>query len=109
MPRLIKDFQATEPDAVGVYAIDFGQNIPGGAALQSAAWSLGVHYVLPGAMPDSAPMDRLIGSPTVAGSQTQQSIGNLLAGNDYLVTCTGTMSDGEVVVLWTVLPCRRPQ
>jgi hypothetical protein len=109
MPRLVKDFQATEPGAVGVYAIDFGQNIPGGAFLQSAAWQLQVHYVLPGAIADPAPMDRLVGGAAVSGTQAQQSIGNLVAGNDYLVTCSGTMSDGEIVVLWTVLPCRQPQ
>lgn len=109
MPRLIKDFPVTEPGANGVYSIDFAQNVPTGATLASASWTLGVHYTLPDAAPDLAPMSRLVGAATASGTLTLQRIAGLLGGNDYLVTVSGTMSDGEVVVLWTVLPCRQPQ
>src|SRR5579875_1368360 len=98
MPRLLKDFPVTEPGAVGLYAIDFAQNVPVGASLVSTVWALGLHYTLPGAA-----------AAAISGTVTRQTIAGLVAGNDYLVTVTGTMSDGEVVVLWTVLPCRMPQ
>jgi hypothetical protein len=108
MPRLLKDFPVTEPGAAGTYAIDFAANVPVGASLASASWTLGIHYTLPGAAVDAAPMMRLAGTATVNGTLTAQRIASLIAGNDYLVTVTGTMSDGEIVVLWTVLPCRMP-
>ncbi|HZU91281.1 MAG TPA: hypothetical protein VE993_18660 [Stellaceae bacterium] len=108
MPRLLKDFPATEPGAVGLYAIDFAQNVPVGASLAAASWTLGIHDTLPGASADATPQARAIGNATVNGTLTSQKIAGLVAGNDYLVTVAGTMSDGEVVVLWTVLPCRAP-
>jgi hypothetical protein len=109
MPRLLKDFPTTEPGAVGLYSIDFAQNVPSGASLASASWVLGIHYTLPGASVDATPQERLAGAATVSGTVTSQKIAGLVAGNDYLVTVSGTMSDGEIVVLWTVLPCRAPQ
>lgn len=109
MPRLRKDFSPTEPTADGVYSIDFADNVPPGTTLQSAAWTLGPHYVAPPAEPDPSPERRLVGAASVSGSVTAQRIAGLFAGNDYLVTCAGQMSDGQVVVLWTVLPCRAPQ
>jgi len=109
MPRLLKDFPVTEPGAVGLYAIDFAQNVPVGASLAAASWALGLHYMLPGAAADATPQARLVGAAAISGSVTRQTIAGLLAGNDYLVTVTGTMSDGEVVILWTVLSCRAPQ
>lgn len=108
MPRLLKDFDATEPDAVGVYAIDFGNDLPSGGRLVSAKWTLGLHHVLPGAQTDLFAAMRLVGAATVSGSLASQKIAGLVDGNDYLLTCSGTMSDGEVVELWTVLPCRAP-
>ena len=108
MPRLLKDFPVTEPGAAGTYAVDFAANVPVGASLAAASWTLGIHYILPGAAADATPMMRLVGAATVSGTLTAQRIVGLIAGNDYLVTVTGTMSDGEIVVLWTVLPCRMP-
>jgi hypothetical protein len=109
MPRLLKDFPMTEPGSAGTYAIDFAATVPVGASLVAARWALGLHYTLPGASSDPNPNARLVGAPTVGGTVTAQRIASLIAGNDYLVTVTGTMSDGEAVVLWTVLPCRAPQ
>jgi hypothetical protein len=109
MPRLSKDFPTTEPEAVGVYSVDFAQNVPVGASFAAASWTLGIHYTLPGATADATPQARLVGAATVNGTITSQRIAGLVAGNDYLVTVSGTMSDGEIVVLWTVLPCRAPQ
>jgi hypothetical protein len=109
MPRLLRDYPVTEPGAIGLYSIDFAQNVPPGASLVAASWALGIHYVLPGATMDLNPQSRVSGAAILNGTVTAQRISGLVAGNDYLVTVTGTMSDGEVVVLWTVLPCRQPQ
>ncbi|HJU15724.1 MAG TPA: hypothetical protein VJ770_04575 [Stellaceae bacterium] len=109
MPRLLKDFAVTEPGAVGTYAVDFAQNVPAGTGLASAQWALGIHYTAPGAVADPMPQMRLSDAANVSGTVTAQRIAGLVAGNDYLVTVSGTMSDGAVVVLWTVLPCRAPQ
>lgn len=110
MPRLLKDFPATEPLALATCSVDFASFIPLGASLIAAAWTLGIHAVEPGAAPDLVPQSRLVCAPQIECSTIAvQRIGDLMAGNDYLVSVTGTMSDGEVVVLWTVLPCRAPQ
>lgn len=110
MPRLLKDFPATEPLALATYSVDFAPFIPPGASLVAAPWTLGIHAVYPGAVPDAMPGSHLVGTPQVEHSTIAvQRIGNLVAGNDYLVSVSGTMSDGEVVVLWTVLACRAPQ
>ncbi|HYD04729.1 MAG TPA: hypothetical protein VEC60_03345 [Reyranella sp.] len=106
MPRLSSDFSATEPGAAGNYTIDFTGNVPPGAILASAAWSLSVQRTLPGYSADGSPSSRLVGDDTIDGPATVQRIENLVAGNDYLVSATGTMSDGQRVVLWCVLPCR---
>lgn len=108
MPRLLTDFNETEPEAIGTYAVDFTNDLPVNGSLVSAKWTLGIHRVLEGSAPDLFPSLRLVGSPSVSGAVASQKIAGLLAGNDYLVTCAGTMSDGEVVELWTVLPCRAP-
>jgi hypothetical protein len=108
MPRLLKDFPITEPGSIGLYSIDFAQNVPVGASFVAASWALGIHYTLPDATVDAMPMARLVGTANISGTLTAQKIGGLIAGNDYLVTITGTMSDGEIVLLWTVLPCRMP-
>lgn len=109
MPRLVKDFPATEPGSTGTYSVDFTADLPAGVRLTAASWTLGLHQVYPGAVPDPLPPSRLIGNPAVQGAVSLQRIGGLIAGNDYLVTVTGAASDGEVVILWTVLPCRAPQ
>lgn len=110
MPRLLRDFPATEPLALATYSVDFAPFVPPGASLIAATWTLGIHAVEPGAAPDLMPQSRLVCAPQVECSTIAvQRIGDLLGGNDYLVSVTGTMSDGEVVVLWTVLPCRAPQ
>jgi hypothetical protein len=106
MPRLSADFSATEPGSVSDYTIDFIGNIPANASLTNATWSLSVQRTLPGFTADANPMSRLVGSPATQGDTTIQRIGGLLAGNDYVVAATGTMSDGEAVVLWCLLPCR---
>jgi hypothetical protein len=108
MPRLLRDFPTTEPGSVGVYSIDFAQNVPPGSTLQSASWSLGVHFTVPYATADANPNSHLVGQSSISGTVASQRISGLVDGNDYLVSVTGTMSDGEVVVLWTVLPCRAP-
>lgn len=109
MPRLLKDFPATEPGSLGTYSIDFATNVPPGATLVAASWTLGIHAVVPGAPSDAVPQARLVGPSQIEGTVAVQRIGALVAGNDYLVSVTGTTSDGEIVVLWTVLPCRAPQ
>lgn len=110
MPRLLKDFPAAEPGSLGTYSIDFAPYIPPGTSVLSAAWSLSLHATLPGVAADIAPQTRLVGAAQVAdGTIAVQRIGNLVSGNDYLVTATGTTSDGEIIILWTVLPCRAPQ
>lgn len=110
MPRLNKDFPATEPSALATYSVNFAPFIPPSARLVSAPWTLGIHAIEPGAAPDAAPQSRFVGAAQIENNTIAvQRIGNLLAGNDYLVSVTGTMSDGEVVILWTVLPCRAPQ
>jgi hypothetical protein len=109
MPRLLKDYPVTEPGANGVYSVDFAQNVPVNASLVSASWTLGIHATLPDALADLTPQARVVGAAMIAGTVASTRIAGLLAGNDYLVTVTGTMSDGEVVILWTVLPCRMPQ
>lgn len=108
MPRLTRDFPPTEPAAIGTYSIDFAANVPPGASLVSAQWTLGIHAALSGAIPDPAPQSRLSGPSMVNGTLALQRIAGLFDGNDYLAVVTGAMSDGEVVVLWTVLPCRAP-
>jgi hypothetical protein len=109
MPRLLKDFPATEPGSLGTYSIDFATTVPPGATLVGASWTLGIHAVQPGGAPDAMPRSRLVGGTQIEGTVSLQRIGGLVAGNDYLVSVTGTTSDGEVIVLWTVLPCRAPQ
>lgn len=117
MPRLVKDFPATEPGSLVTYAVDFAPYIPPAASLVSATWALTLHAVQPGGIPDPAPGSHLSGAAWIApNTQTPpantvaaQRIGGLIAGNDYLVTVTGATSDGETVILWAVLPCRAPQ
>lgn len=109
MPRLLKDFPSFEPTARGTFSIDFAENIPAGATLASATWTLSIHQVQPYAAVDPDPNGHANGGPTIAGTVVLQSIGpGLVDGNDYLVTATANVSDGEIIVLWCVLPCRAP-
>lgn len=109
MPRLVKDFPATEPGSTGTYSVDFTSNLPAGVTLTASTWTLGLHLIAPGVVPDPLPQSRLIGNPALQGAVSLQRIGDLMAGNDYLVTIAGTASDGETIILWAVLPCRAPQ
>lgn len=118
MPRLVRDFPAAAPGSLYSYSVDFAPYVPPGASLVSASWTLGMHALLPGAVVDPTPQVRLAGAPWIAPNSATpprntvaaQRIGGALhAGEDYLVSVTGTTSDGEVVILWTVLPCRTPQ
>lgn len=108
MPRLDADFDNTEPAAVGDYTIDFGPNVPTGSSIDNAPWTLSVRYVAPGYTIDSDPASRLVGEPTISGTKTIQRIADLQAGNTYLVVTTGTMENGEVVILWCTLTCVSP-
>ena len=108
MPRLSTDFSDTEPGAVGDYTIDFGLNVSAGNTIVTAPWSLAVRYVAPGYDIDPAPSSRLTGAPTISGTAVVQRIGTIYDGNTYLVTTTGTMNDGEIVILWCTLPCVAP-
>ncbi len=107
MPR-ISDFQTVEPTTNELYPFDFTSYVPSGATLSSATVTLSVYLTIPGYTADATPATRLSGSATVAGSIAKQRITGLVDGNDYLATCTGMMSDGSVIVLWGVIPCRAP-
>lgn len=118
MPRLLKDFPMIVPGDLGTFAVDFAPFLPPDASLVSAQWTLGLHGVQPGTIPDPAPQSRLVGpgwiapdsrTPPLNTVAAQRIGGALAAGQDYLVTVRGTSSDGEVVTVWTVLPCRAPQ
>lgn len=99
-------FPITEPPAVGDYSIDFADNLPPDITLGSpVSWALAVRHAFPDYTVDPSPSSRLIGGQLVTGSVTTQRIAGLYAGNIYLVTVTGTMSDGEVVELWCTLTC----
>lgn len=107
MPQLDTDFPITEPNSNGIYSIDFAKVVPtGGSISGTPTWSISVDFTMPNATVDSTPSLRLSGSPTVSGNTTSQTIVNLVDGNNYLVECSATMNDGEIVVLWTHIPCR---
>lgn len=108
MPRLEADFDDTEPGAVGDYTINFGTNVPDGITILTAPWSLAARYVAPGYTLDPDPSARLDGTATIDGTAVTQRIGDLYAGNTYLVTVTATLSDGEIVILWCTLSCVAP-
>ena len=107
MPR-IADLNVLEPASIAKLPIDFTLYLPAGGSLSSAVFSFGVYLTIPGFTADPSPASRLIGSPGVSGNVATQEVSGLVDGNDYLLTCAGTMADGQVVVLWTVLPCRSP-
>lgn len=107
--ELSSNFPTTEPGANGIYSVDFARQVPAGATLAAAVWALAVEWTLPGSTVDATPSSRLVGSPSISGTISSQRIAGCVAGNDYLVTVTGTMSDAEIVQLWTTLPCRAPQ
>jgi hypothetical protein len=109
MPRLGTFPFTEEPASVGDYSIDFGPQIPPGATLVSTVWQIETAFTLPGSVVDYDPASHLNGSSSIIGTVSVQQIQGLVAGNNYTVTATGTMSDGEVVVLWTSpLRCRAP-
>lgn len=106
--RLPENFDTTNPLAASDYSIDFAGNIPVGTTLVSVAWALSVRATLVNSTIDATPATRRIGDPVTVGTLSTQRIANLVAGNDYLVGATGTLSDGQYVFLWTILPCRAP-
>lgn len=109
MPRLLRDFPASEPALLHTFSIDFVLRVPPGLSIASAYWTLALHDLAPGAAFDAAPMSRLQGATDIQGTVTLQDIVGLIAGNDYLVSAFATFSDGTGDCLWTVLPCRAPQ
>ncbi len=112
MPRLTRfgggplDFPIAAPGEVRDYTIDFAQYVPAGGSISSVIWSLAVSAV--NGILDPDPNGHLVSTASLSGTKSTQRIASLLSGNYYLVTVTALLSDGELIELWTYLPCQQP-
>lgn len=104
--RLPDNFPTAEPGDVADYDVDFADYISAGTTISAVTWALSVRGTLVNRSSDATPASRRIGSPALVGSETTQRIGGLVDGNDYIASIAATLSNGEILYLWTILPCR---
>ena len=102
MPRTPLNFTAADPGSLEVsnYSFNFGPELAAAETISSATWTLTATIGL-----DLSPATRLIGSPTNSGQLTTQSIGNLVAGETYLVRATIVSSNAQTLTAYSNVSC----
>jgi hypothetical protein len=106
MPMVTVPFPLAEPEDVRDHRVDFAPVLGVGNDLTTATWAITVRSTLPGFAPDPTPDQRLVGTPTNAGTVSTQRVAFLMPGNDYVLSILGTGTDGQATTLWGTLRCR---
>jgi hypothetical protein len=106
------DFPSIDPSVSReTLTFDFGRVMPSSAAVIAAEITceatLGVDQ-----NPSARPFGGIVIFASPATKQNNaavmQMVGNLVAGEVYRMSCTAHVSDGQVLHLWSLLPCVRP-
>lgn len=92
MPRIL--LPTKTPGESVLQAFDFASYIPVGATLASAVTTCSVYRGT-----DPSPSSVISGTSAVSGTKASQTLAAGLDGVIYLVTCLGTLSNGEVISL----------
>ena len=102
MSRTLLNFSAADPVALETsnYSYNFGPDLAVGETISSATWVLTAIIGL-----DTSPATRLIGTPTNSGQVTTQAIGNLVAGETYLVRATVVTSNAQTLTAYSNVSC----
>lgn len=102
---MIHRFSEKRPAEAVTITFKFARELPAGSTIAPGA-AVGV-TVRKGT--DATPQAMLAGSPSVSGTDVLARIMGGLAGVEYLLTCTATTSDGDVLVLEALLPVAAPR
>ena len=94
---------------VDIFTIDITNLLTNGRTVSSVTWTCAVSKTAPGAIVDPSPGSRIIGissqSTSSGKTTTSQRIGNMVAGNFYILTAQLTTSDGCFLEPYSYVCC----
>lgn len=98
------DFDPIDVNERPVLTFDFGKYpLATGETIGTPVWTCSVADGT-----DATPTARLIGAATVAGTQTLQQVGTMLAGVKYRLDAQVTTSLGQILNLFSFVLCQDP-
>jgi hypothetical protein len=97
----IGEFHQADSDESEIYAFDFRRDLVLGESITSVSFEL---VVIDGV--DASVASRLVGLPTISGSQVRQRVAGLLAGNTYKLEALAVTNQSNTKSLWGRVSCK---
>jgi hypothetical protein len=98
------DFDPIDVNEQAVLTLDFAKYPLGsGETLASVIWTCTVADGV-----DATPSSRLLGAPSISGTQTLQKVGTMLAGVKYRLAAQVTTSRPQILNLYSFILCQDP-
>lgn len=112
--KVDRDFEVITPSETRDVGFDFSNDVADGETIVSATFTIERKSTDDGATEDASPDSRKSGPPDVEDSEITELTGvvavqrvtGMVAGNVYRIVCRATTTNGQVLELFGVIPCR---